>query len=181
MKNCVMPTNSASSTMYWAAAPISTTMRNSAACTMLRERTTPTAPAPIAIARIQKATFWLVIAGAPTPLLLGLGADFERLRLGNGLHPLAELLLVVEEVGDVRLGILVLGAPEQGIERTHLDADPAVHAERVVDVEAVQEAHRALTTAFAAGRPLLLVALDIDAPVGELARAQHAHSAVLLF
>src|SRR5262252_855626 len=180
MKNWVMPTNSASSTMYCAAAPTSTTIRNSAACTMFFERTTPIAPAPIAIARAQKATFCAVMRASCSLLLPGLGADFERLRLGNGLHPLAELLLVVEEVGDVGLGVLVLRAPEQGVERAHLDADAAVHAEGVVDVEAVEEADRALAATFTPRRPLLLVALDVDAPVRALTRAQHADGAVLL-
>src|SRR4029450_9992134 len=178
MKNWVMPTNSARRTMYCAAAPTSTTMRNSAACTMFRERTTPTAPPPIAIARTQKATFGAVMRGSGS-LLLALGAAFERLRFGDGLHPFAELLLVVQEVGDVRLGVLVLGAPEQGVERTHLDADPAVHAQRVIDVEAVEEADCPLATALTARRPLLLVAFDVDAPVGALACAQHADGAVL--
>ena len=36
----------------------------------------------------------------------------EGLGLGDGLHPLAELVLVVEQVGDARLGVLELGAPE---------------------------------------------------------------------
>ena len=63
---------------------------------------------------------------------------------------------------------------------TDLDADPAVHAERVVDVEAVEHAHAALATTLTARRALLLVALDVDAPVGALARAQHADRAVLL-
>src|SRR5215510_2889644 len=180
MKNWTTPTNSASSTMYWAAAPTSTTTRNRAACTMFLDRTTPIAPAPIAIARIQKATFCAVMRAACSLLLPALGADFERLRIGNGLHPLAELLLVVEEVGDVGLRVLVLGAPEQGVERAHLDADAAVHAQRVVDVEAVQEADRALPAAFASRRPLLLVTLDVDAPVRALAGAQHADRAVLL-
>src|SRR5215204_2815421 len=178
MKNWVIPTNSARRTMYCAAAPTSTTIKNSAACTMFRERTTPTAPAPIAIARTQKATFCAVMR-ASCSLLLALGADFERLRLGDRLHPLAELLLVVEEVGDVGLGVLVLGTPEQGVERTDLDADPAVHAERVVDVEAVEEADRPLAAALAPRRPLLLVSFDVDAPVGALPRTQHADGAVL--
>src|SRR5262249_42963080 len=179
MKNWVMPTNSASSTMYCAAAPTSTTMRNSAACTMFFDRTTPIAPAPIAIARTQKVTFCAVMRASCSLLLPGLGADFERFRLGNGLHPLAELLLVVEEVGDVRLGVLVLGAPEQGVEGAHLHADAAVHAQRVVDVEAVEEADGALASALAPRRAPLLVPLDVDAPVGALAGAEHAHGAVL--
>src|SRR4029450_6608738 len=114
MKNWVMPTNSARRTMYCAAAPTSTTMRNSAACTMFRERTTPTAPAPIAIARTQKATFCAVMR-ASCSLLLALGADFERLRLGDRLHPLAELLLVAEVVGDV--GLRVLARVSRGTRR----------------------------------------------------------------
>src|SRR5215471_8569767 len=181
MKNWVTPTNSASSTMYCAAAPTSTTTRNSAACTMFFERTTPIAPAPIEIARAQKATFCAVMRASCSLLLPALGADFQRLRLGNGLHPLAELLLVVQEVGDVGLGVLVLGAPEQRVEGAHLHADAAVHAQRVVDVEAVEQADGAFPAALAAGRPLLLVALDVDAPVRALAGAEHAHSEVLFF
>ena len=36
------------------------------------------------------------------------------------------------------LRVLVLGRPEQGIKGAHLDTDPAVHAQRVVDVEAIE-------------------------------------------
>src|SRR6478672_13728082 len=108
-----------------------------------------------------------------------LGAELEGLGLGHGLHPLPEAVLVVEQVGDAGLGVLELGAPEERVERAHLYADPAVHAERVVDVEAVEHAHTAGTTALAARRPLLLVPFDVDAPVGALPRAQHAHGAVL--
>src|SRR3954469_11490076 len=112
-------------------------------------------------------------------LLLDVGADFEGRRLGHGLHPLAELVLVVEQVGDLGLGVLVLGAPEQRVERAHLDADPAVHAQRVVDVEAVEHAHRAVTTTLTPRWALLLVTFDVDAPVRTLPRAQHADRAVL--
>src|SRR5438128_2300912 len=52
--------------------------------------------------------------------------------------PLAESLLVVQELVDAEVGVLVLRAPVQGVERAHLDADAAVHAQREVDVEAVQ-------------------------------------------
>src|SRR2546425_1009352 len=180
MKSCTMPTNSASSTMYSAAAPTNTTMRYKAAWTMLRAVTTRTAAPAMATARIQNATFCAVTAVSPARrsfLAFGLGADLERLRLGHGLHPLAELVLVVEQLGDVDLGVLVLRAPEQRVERADLYADPAVHAQRVVDVEPVEKADRALPAAFAAGRTLLLVALDVDAPVGALARTQHADGA----
>src|SRR4051794_27604537 len=46
-------------------------------------------------------------------LALDFGALLERLGFGNGVHPLAELLLVVQQLGDARLGVLVLGTPEQ--------------------------------------------------------------------
>src|SRR5947208_195862 len=131
-------------------------------------------------ARMPKTTFWAT-TGRRTLLLLGLGAHFQRSVLGHGVHPLAELVLVVQEVGDLPLRVLVLGAPEQSVEGAHVHADPAVHAERVVDVEAVEGVDLAGTTAGAPGRRLLLVALDVDAPVGAAARAQHADSAVLLF
>src|SRR5205807_5758701 len=66
------------------------------------------------------------------------------------------------------------------VEGAHLHADAAVHAERVVDIETVEDADGALTAAFPPRRSLLLVALDVDAPVRALARAQHADGAVLL-
>src|SRR5207245_8933876 len=54
------------------------------------------------------------------------------------------------------------------------------HGERIVDVGPVENADGSLAAALAPRRPLLLVALDVDAPVGALARAQHADGAVLL-
>src|SRR4029079_67452 len=53
-------------------------------------------------------------------------------------------------------------------------------AQRVVDVEPVEQADAAGPTALAARRGLLLVGLGVDAPVGARARAQHADRAVLL-
>src|SRR4051812_33845213 len=111
---------------------------------------------------------------------LGLGTGFVGLVLGDGVHPLAEAILVVEQIGDARLGVLVLGAPEKRVEGAHLDADAAVHAERVVDVEAVEGANRAGLAALAARRRLVLVSFDVDAPVGTAAGAEHADRAVLL-
>src|SRR5690606_40190014 len=108
-----------------------------------------------------------------------LGPGLVGLEVGHGLHPLAKALLVVEQVGEAQLGVLVLGAPEQGVEGADLDADPAVHAQRVVDVEAVEGADGALLAAGPAGRGLGLVALDVDAPVGAAAGAEHADGAVL--
>src|SRR4029450_6848796 len=77
------------------------------------------------------------------------------------------------------LRVLVLRTPEQRVERAHLDADPAVHAERVVDVETVEHAHAPLTSTFTSWRSLLLVPFDVDAPVGALAREESAHRAFL--
>src|SRR3954447_22188072 len=209
MITCTQATNSAARRMYCAAAPAITTTRYSAACTTFCDRTTPMAASTIATARIQKTTFCATIsmaslsaaantrarrgtsgavrateAGAAvrSALLLGLdvGAELEGLGLGHGGHPLAELLLVVEQLGDAGLGVLVLGAPEQRVERAHLDAYPAVHAEPVVDVEPVEDVDAARAAAFAARRRELLVTLDVDAPVGAAATAEHARSAVLL-
>src|SRR5579884_3902042 len=85
-----------------------------------------------------------------------LGARLERLLLGHGPHPVAQTDPVVEQVGDARLAVLVLGAPEERVERADLDTDAAVHAERVVDVEAVEDADVPHSAAFATRRPLLL-------------------------
>src|SRR5207248_10567810 len=118
--------------------------------------------------------------GAGSLLPLDLGADLERLGRAHRLHPLAELFLVVEQGPDAGFGVLVLRAPEQGVEGADLDADAAVHAQGVVDVEAVEDADRALTAAGAPRRALLLVTLDVDAPVRALPGAEHADGAVLL-
>src|SRR5450631_4079128 len=107
--------------MYWAAAPARTTTRNSAAWTTLRDRTTPIAAAPIATANSQKAT---CCSHTALLLTLRLGAHLKWLRFRDGLHPLPELDLVVEEVGDLELRVLVFGAPEQRVEGAHLDTDP---------------------------------------------------------
>src|SRR5829696_6451601 len=119
-------------------------------------------------------------SSAHSPAALGLRARLEGRRLGDGLHPLAEAVHVVEEVGDAGLGVLELGAPEQGVEGADLDADPAVHAQPVVDVEAVQQLHRAGLAPGPPGRRLGLVALDVDAPVRAAPGAEHADGAVLL-
>src|SRR5581483_7551298 len=108
-----------------------------------------------------------------------LRALLDRQRRQDRVGPLLELLLVVQQIVDVVRRVLELGAPEEGVERTHLHADPAVHAERVVDVEAIEDLHRPGLSA--GGRRVgLLVGLDVDAPVGTLARALVADRAVLL-
>jgi hypothetical protein len=78
---------------------------------------------------------------------------------------------------DVVLGILELGAPEEGVERACLDADAAVHAQGVIDRKPVEHLDRARTPP---GRwlVLFLVSVDVDAPVGTLARALVADGAV---
>src|SRR5262245_1536569 len=86
----------------------------------------------------------------------------------------------MEEVGDPGFGVLVLGAPEQRVEWAHLDADPAVHAEGVVDVEAIELVDLTGLAAGAARRGRVLVALDVDAPIRAGPGAEHADRAVLL-
>src|SRR5688500_16811516 len=105
---------------------------------MFLDVTTRKAEMQMMAARIPKKICW-----ATTSLLLLVGADFESRRLGDGGHPLAQAGLVVQQFGDVQLRVLVLGRPEQGVEGAHLDTDPAVHAQAVVDVEAVEELHGA--------------------------------------
>src|SRR6187402_3252647 len=123
--------------------------------------------------------FWAT-TGLPRDLPdLLLRPGLVGLEVGHGLHPLAEALLVVEQVGEAQLGVLVLGAPEQGVERAHLDADAAVHAERVVDVEPVELVDRPGLAPRAPRRGGVLVGLDVDAPVGARPAAEHAGRAVL--
>ncbi len=109
-----------------------------------------------------------------------LRAGVEGRRCRDGPHPLPELVALVGEVADVGLGVLELRGPEQGVERTDLDADTAVHAEREVDGEAVEDVAAAFAAAGGRRRDRLLVGVDVDAPVRALAGAQHADRAVLL-
>ena len=83
------------------------------------------------------------------------------------------------QLANVVLGVLELAAPEKSVVRTDLDADPAVHAERVVDGETVKDVALARTSSLALGREGFLVRVDVDAPVGALATAEHADGAVL--
>src|SRR5439155_2539415 len=112
-------------------------------------------------------------------LLGGFGARFQ---VGWGedlVGPLLEALFLVGQVEHAVLGVFELGAPEQGVERADLHADPAVHAQRVVDGEPVEHLDRA-GPASAGRRVGLLVGFDVDAPVGTLPRALPADGAVLL-
>lgn len=113
-------------------------------------------------------------------LLRFLRAGVEGGRGRDGPHPLAEPVPLVGEVADVGLGVLELRGPEQGVERTHLDADTAVHAEGEVDGEAVEDVAAAFAATGGRGGDRLLVGVDVDAPVGALTGAQHADRAVLL-
>ena len=111
---------------------------------------------------------------------LDLGPDFIGRVLRHGVHPLGKAFLVVEHVGNLHFTELELGAPEQCIERAHVDADSAVHAQREVNVEAVELVLLAGLAPSAARRSKLLVAFDVDTPVGALAGAQHARGAVVV-
>src|SRR5438445_10644080 len=140
-----------------------------------------------------KATFWATSMwvaantlgmGRGSSLLLGALFDlrprFQGQGLGHRLHPVAQALHVVEQVGMLDRGVLVLRAPEQGVGGADLHADAAVHAQPVVDVEAVEKLDGPGLPPLPPGGSLVLVALDVDAPVGAAAGAQHADRAVLL-
>jgi hypothetical protein len=119
------------------------------------------------------------LAGRRGLLLSQLPGRIMGRRGGHGPHPLPQRALLVQEVADVVLGVLELGRPEQRVERAGLDADAAVHAQREVDREPVEDV--ALAGPGRAGNDdLLLVRVDVDAPVGALPGAQHADRAVLL-
>src|SRR5439155_23508874 len=79
----------------------------------------------------------------------------------------------------VVLRVAELTAPDGGVDRTRIDTDPAVHAERVIHREAIEDLRGASATS-AGGLVRLLVGVDVDAPVGALARALVADRAVLL-
>src|SRR6056297_2848158 len=184
---CETATNSAAARMYCAATPASTITNHSAACTTFFEVTTLSAAKIMNAAMMPNATFCATLtpsAARITALTWSrsflVRSGFEIGRLGHRLHPLAELFLVVQQVGDLGFGVLVLGAPEQGVERAHLHADAAVHAQRVVDVEAVEVVHLTRLAAGTSWRSQLLVTLDVDAPVGARPSTQHARGAVLL-
>src|SRR5688500_5832166 len=116
MSTWTRATNSAWRSTYCAATPARTATRDSAAWTTLRTVTTAMAATAMTAAMMAKATFCSAISGVLSLLPLDLGADFERFRRRDRLHPFAELVLVVQEVADVRLGVLVLRAPEEGVE-----------------------------------------------------------------
>jgi hypothetical protein len=63
----------------------------------------------------------------------------------------------VGEAADVVFRVFELAAPEQCVVRADLDADPAVHAQGVVDGEAIEHVALPLTTSLALRRKGLLV------------------------
>src|SRR5207248_8136939 len=82
----------------------------------------------------------------PTPTLFPYTTLFRSLLLVH--HPFVGVRRVLEE-----------RRPMQRVERTYLDADPAVHAQAVVDREAVE-----FVDGLAASGLGGLVAFDVDAP-----------------
>src|SRR5204863_8422870 len=99
-----------------------------------------------------------------------LGTFFERRRRQHGVLPFLQPLLLMGQLVDVVLRVVELAAPEERVERTGLDADTAVHAERVIDREPIEDLGGAGATA-SRGLVGLLVGVDVDAPVGTFARA----------
>jgi hypothetical protein len=87
----------------------------------------------------------------------------------------------MQEVGDANRGVFVFGCPKQSVKGTHFNADSAVHAQAVIDVETVEQLHGAGLATFTTRRGFVFVTFDVDAPVGAATRAEHARRAVLLF
>src|SRR5262249_38455239 len=67
------------------------------------------------------------------------GSSVVRRRRRDGPHPLAQPSLLMGERRDVGLGVGELRRPEQRVVRAGLHAEPAVHARREVDREAVRD------------------------------------------
>jgi hypothetical protein len=86
----------------------------------------------------------------------------ENIRLVD--HPFVAVGRVLEE-----------RRPMQRVEGAYLHTDPAIHAQAIVDGEAVELVH-----GLALARLGFLVSLDVDAPARTLLRAEHAYGAVLL-
>src|SRR5262245_51517190 len=72
----------------------------------------------------------LFLRRLPVRVVLGRG--------GHRPHPLPQSRALVGELTDVVLGVRVLRAPVERVERADLDADAAVHAQREVDGEPVE-------------------------------------------
>src|SRR3954464_11827720 len=83
----------------------------------------------------------------------------------DGPHPLAQLLALVGEAEEIVRRVLELGRPEQRVERADVDADAAVHAQRVVDREPVEDVAHAWSRTLTRRGLRLLVRVDVDAPV----------------
>jgi hypothetical protein len=72
----------------------------------------------------------------------------------------------MQQISDARFGVFVFRAPEERIERTHFNADTAIHAECVVNVETVELVHLARCATGTTWRSKFFVTLDVDTPVG---------------
>src|SRR3954452_5314835 len=60
-------------------------------------------------------------------------AGSGRSRLGDVLEPLAKVEALVHQPGRIGRGVVVGRRPEQRVERAHVDADAAPHAQPEVD------------------------------------------------
>jgi hypothetical protein len=87
----------------------------------------------------------------------------------------------VEKILDANLGVFILRAPKECLERANLNADAAIHAQGKIDIEAVKGVDLTRLSTFSARRSEGLMRLDVDAPIWTLSSAQHARGAVLFF
>src|SRR5690606_20999847 len=174
--------------MKLTATPPRVATRKSAAWTRLWDVTTRYADTSVSTPTTTQTqlTAWenhspIIRPGPPCCDRAGIGSLCDLRLLGDGGKPLVlQRVHVVHQLPHLVLGVLVLGAPEESVERAHLDTDAAVHAEGEVDVKPVEGVADLDPATRLVGRDLDLVALDVDAPVGAVASAQHAHRARLL-
>jgi len=80
---------------------------------------------------------------------------------------------VLPQFGSLNRGVIEGVSPPERIERTHLDADPAVHAQAVVDGEVIEHVNRAGAACTLLG-DFHGVRGQVDAPGWAFPDAQHA-------
>src|SRR6478609_879439 len=196
---CTAKRNGASSAAYSIARLIITTASSSAACTALRTNRMPSAAATMIGARIQN------VIGGPSELSCG-GAQRRRTRTSWGgsssgppvvvalvvaePHRVRRLLharqqrgqqvgLLVDEVGAVVVGQLVLVGHRQRAGRARLDAQPAQDAAQVVDLVDAAVALAGAEASRAVGEVDVGRALHVDGVGRAGPRAQLAADALL--
>ena len=85
---------------------------------------------------------------------------------------------MLAQFGSLTRGVIEGVSPLERIERTHLDADAAVHAQAIVDREVIEHVHRAGAACSLVG-DFLGMRGQVNTPSWAFPNAQHAGSAGL--